>query len=88
MNSESNHVCVLAIPDFGNSNLTIDQIPRGPYFMSEPINQVVVDDTVSLELDCFCEGNPQPYYQWFMNSAEDDNDFNVNFSEVSISCVQ
>ncbi|KAL8610221.1 hypothetical protein ACOMHN_038916 [Nucella lapillus] len=47
--------------DIDNPNLA----PRGPHFVEEPVNTIILSKTRAAFLDCLASGNPKPSYLWF-----------------------
>lgn len=43
----------------------LDDIKRGPQFITEPLNTIIVGATPNVYLECVATGNPQPTLKWF-----------------------
>lgn len=60
--------------DFGFGLLGIEeaQVPKGPHFLSDIENVIVVGNIRPLIVDCVANGFPQPKLQWYVKSTGSD----------------
>lgn len=56
--------------DFGVDVLDANLIRRGPYFISEAPNTIILSYTPYVYLECIAGGNPQPKYEWTRNNSQ------------------
>ncbi|XP_012936570.1 contactin [Aplysia californica] len=50
--------------DYGLNVDSASQAPRGPTFVLEPMDTVVLGATDAVHLDCVATGRPEPSYEW------------------------
>ncbi|KAL4235250.1 hypothetical protein ACF0H5_006888 [Mactra antiquata] len=59
--------------DFGLAGTDAANVPKGPSFVKDMDNVVVVGSDLPLIVDCVAVGNPQPSYEWSVHSMAGPN---------------
>ncbi|XP_060587975.1 contactin-like [Ruditapes philippinarum] len=55
---------------FGEGDVSADHVPKGPSFLNDIENVVVVGNLMPLVVDCVATGYPQPELHWFVKNAQ------------------
>jgi hypothetical protein len=67
------HTCILyysSFSAFGEGDVSADHVPKGPSFLNDIENVVVVGNLMPLVVDCVATGYPQPQLHWFVKNAQ------------------
>lgn len=61
-------MCIF-VSDFGLEGIDASNVPKGPSFVKDLENVVVVGSDLPLIVDCVAIGNPQPSYEWSVRNV-------------------
>lgn len=68
---------------FGNPGASLADVTKGPQFLINLNDIVVVGSDLPLLMDCVAVGNPQPKYKWYLKSAKGENNFIDSTREIT-----